>query len=624
MKNNIELKTVRALAGSRFFIPDYQRGYRWTRQQVEDLLNDIDQFHPETDGFYCLQPLVVKRREEDILLKIKSEAQTLEEVARLLNGAWEVIDGQQRLTTIYILLNCLKTEPLYTIEYDTRPDSAHFLRDIRPEQASKNIDYYHMAQAAETINTWLQKRQTRDDASRFPEQLLGKLLDQVKFIWYELADDDPIMAFSRLNKGKIQLNNAELIKALFLNRSNFRETEEGLPLRRRQQEIALQWDRIECDLQDDEFWLFLHPREKKLTSRIESLFELVCDRNALGLSDDPYQALGTDSNRTFRYFDTWFRSENADIEHCWELVNDYYQIFREWFQDLELYHYVGYLIACEKATPATLLELWLTQKTQDKRTFVSGLRHKIDTIIQGCPGVDFQYDEEGCDKQKCRPILLFHNIQTVINRNRVHQQNPRYRSALFYKFPFHLYKLENWDVEHINSNTTNPEADESTRCEWLMNLYVGASEDVRKQIKAYFEAEEARHPQLFAAIKKHFPEPEGWDAKTKNRLWNYTLLDSATNRSYGNMIFSGKRRIIIGKDQGRYIPIPTLAQKEGSRRVDEGEERAAESSFVPPCTRNVFLKYYSPAAQQNNYWTLADAAAYQEDIERTLKQLKEE
>lgn len=40
----IELKTVSELLGMKFFIPSYQRGYRWTEQQIENLLNDILKF----------------------------------------------------------------------------------------------------------------------------------------------------------------------------------------------------------------------------------------------------------------------------------------------------------------------------------------------------------------------------------------------------------------------------------------------------------------------------------------------------------------------------------------------------------------------------------------------------
>lgn len=43
-ENKIELKSVSELLGMKFFIPSYQRGYRWTEQQVKDLLEDILEF----------------------------------------------------------------------------------------------------------------------------------------------------------------------------------------------------------------------------------------------------------------------------------------------------------------------------------------------------------------------------------------------------------------------------------------------------------------------------------------------------------------------------------------------------------------------------------------------------
>ena len=42
--NTLELKSIAELQNLAFDIPDYQRGYRWTQRQVEDLLNDILEF----------------------------------------------------------------------------------------------------------------------------------------------------------------------------------------------------------------------------------------------------------------------------------------------------------------------------------------------------------------------------------------------------------------------------------------------------------------------------------------------------------------------------------------------------------------------------------------------------
>jgi uncharacterized protein with ParB-like and HNH nuclease domain len=71
-------RTVGDLSGH-FLVPGYQRGFRWGHHEVEALLNDI----VASDGKYYLQPLVVKRLDDQ---------------------RWELIDGQQRLTTLYLIL----------------------------------------------------------------------------------------------------------------------------------------------------------------------------------------------------------------------------------------------------------------------------------------------------------------------------------------------------------------------------------------------------------------------------------------------------------------------------------------------------------------------------------------
>ena len=72
MEENLKPLPINELLDKQFFVPHYQRGYRWTNQQVEQLLDDIDSFSPrEVPGksnqktFYCLQPIVVKLMDDE-------------------------------------------------------------------------------------------------------------------------------------------------------------------------------------------------------------------------------------------------------------------------------------------------------------------------------------------------------------------------------------------------------------------------------------------------------------------------------------------------------------------------------------------------------------------------------
>lgn len=621
--NNIELKPIKDLLGMNFHIPGYQRGYRWTRQQVRDLLDDIKEFmDSDSINIYCIQPLVIKRMPvRDSLLGDIKVAESIDEVRTLINqsDAWEVIDGQQRLTTIYIILNYLQRElpacELYSIEYATRQKSRDYLEKdlVNYKRGSEvdNIDFFYMGEAYHIVKEWFEKNKDVNC-----QDFRQALLDHVKFIWYEIVDEDPIRVFTRLNIGKISLTNAELIKALFLNRSNFGVSGEK-HLKFRQQEIASEWDNIEYMLQNDEFWLFLNDIGYNRPTRIDFIFDLICEQNKLELNDTEYGMIGSDEYRTFRYFYEYFKSDKSNIEKCWNEVKAYFQTFKEWYDDLELYHYVGYLIV-HGHTIHNLVAEW--NGSTDKNYFMIELKKKIASEIKGCPPLDYQYKVDGSDKGKCKPILLFHNIQTIVNQNTNNLDNEKYQIGVFYKFPFHLYKIEGWDVEHINSNMTNEEDDLMTQKQWLMNVYLSAEETIQEKIKNFFTGNnEEKRNTLFHEIKNHFPQTDDWTPEEKNRIWNYTLLDSSTNRSYGNAIFSGKRQVIIGKDKGMKISIPKMT-KDG--KLELIKEEKAKSSFVPICTKQVFMKYYSSIMSDANYWTKIDAEGYKRDIEECLNKLK--
>ena len=668
MSDRIELIPIKNLIGKKFCIPNYQRGYRWGRQQVRDLLDDIAEYMNSScdvqDEFYCLQPLVVCERvdnNEDFLAALPKEPENALPITRdaiAKHVEWEVIDGQQRLTTIHILLSVLDSrqelEAKFSIRYATREGSQSFLEGIakkNEEDSLNDIDFWHMFEAYKEIQDWFEKSKGRWSEDLFKEVLLNK----VQFIWYE-SNEDSIKVFTRLNIGKIGLTNSELIKALMLNRSNF-EGQDADKIRLRQLEIAVKGDEIESVLQDDEFWMFLHDKGFDKPTRIDFLFDLVCELKMLdryideSALKDKDGLLGKDGYRTFRYFNAYFKSEKAKcecdkvmkslIEVCWEKVDEIFATFREWFEDLRLYHYVGFLVD-QKSKIGDIYKVWKEQKLvvsegkegekaidiRTKEAFLKDyLIPEIKTKVSGCNNLEKQYETGKSEdvKQRCRSLLLLHNIQTVINQN--DRQSADGHSGVFYKFPFHLYKTEGWDIEHIDSNSENGFDEWDAKVEFLANHYNAVEENLQSKIIDFCSDPSKATADNFTELRSSIEDVLGKCAngdrlnpEEKNKVWNFALLDSSTNRSYGNSIFSAKRRIIIGKDKGKYIPVPSVITKKGHKCIDvTSEEVDAPSSFIPPCTRQVFLKYYSAIVASPNYWLKTDAENYKKDIFTTLK-----
>lgn len=133
-----------------------------------------------------------------------------------INDWWKILDGQQRLTAIFLIYKALTGLSLFTIKYETRKGSDEFIENIdrkTVEDANKYIDYFNMYNAYHLIKKYIDNF----DKEKFKECFL----DHVKFIWYAVEEkEDDVDVFERSNIGKIPLTNAELIKALFLAKNN--------------------------------------------------------------------------------------------------------------------------------------------------------------------------------------------------------------------------------------------------------------------------------------------------------------------------------------------------------------------------------------------------------------------
>lgn len=573
-----------------FFVPSYQRGYRWQRVNVSDLLNDLCEFIHSEKETYSLQPLVVFESDDN---------------------TYHIVDGQQRLTTISILLGYLGLKQI-SICYESRKGQ----QENRFVEECKNIDQYHVNQAFKTIKEWFENPKHSGEKEGFVKLLNGTLVKKkVIFIWYCTADDE-VATFVRLNKDKISLTNAELIKAMLLKKGNF--SGDSILM---QKNIAIKWNNIENTFNDDAFWRFIRPKEDNRSTRVDFLFDIIKRKNLL--SYEPKDETGNDQYSTFRYFYQYFKEKKESaFDEIWNKVNQIYNILVHWYNEIEIYHYIGFLVIYNPNCISALLDEWLkTDMTIPK--FKLGLKSRVNEVIErkGCNNLSKQYkynEECATDKTACTSILLLFNIQRIIILNRT--LNKHLETQLFNKFPFYLYKEENWNVEHIASNTDNDFSKVESQKEWLKTFLLdkSISKTYREHIKIFIQNENPEKSEfdkirqrLIDEQEKSIKQEEQLNDKEKNQIWNFCLLDEHTNKSYGNSIFPVKRRIIMGKEMGKKYE---LGQDLNETTVPN------EVAFVPCCTKDTFIKAYTANDTSNREWSRTDAHAYRQEMYDCLKE----
>ncbi|RYH00439.1 MAG: DUF262 domain-containing protein [Alphaproteobacteria bacterium] len=575
---DLQLRSVSELMTESFFIPAYQRGYRWTSRQVTELLEDVAAFtlrHKPVQGdFYCLQPIVVTRR----------------------GGQWELIDGQQRLTTIFLVLSVFNNRlveeersELFSLSYETRANSAAYLTSLDEKARDDNIDFFHIWQAYQTIREWFKPRTNRLN------YIQGAFLNEVKVIWYEVDHSvEPIEVFTRLNVGKIALTNSELVKALFLKGSNF-EGDGSRAKQLQQLRIAQDWDEIERRLQEPGFWYFVTNRQQE-ANRIELVLQLRAEE--LGRVATPW-----DINSLFLAFNARLVEKHDEVPSEWDAVKRMFLQLDEWYRDRFLYHVVGFLLSQDvKVAQVRNLARKAGSKTAFRAALIGEvLIHTLGTNTTSMGLANFVKDRvAGLDYEShrvtIRRLLLLFNIAALLELG---DSGPW--------FPFDHFKRENWDLEHIRSVKSDMPQRVDAQKAWLGQAIdyfsepdvaaAGAADPYNQALPTRLRALREHEPFDSVAFEAAFNEvidryDPGSDVEADNSVGNLTLLDAGTNRSYGNAIFPMKRRRVIALDKA--------------------------GRFVPPCTKNAFLKYYSSKVDEMLVWTRTDAKEHQDALVNTL------
>ena len=256
--------------------------------------------------------------------------------------------------------------------------------------------------------------------NRTAKGVLGQIfesINSVKIIWYVLDEkEDSIQTFTNINANKIELTNAELIKAVLLN-----AVEDDLKM----QNKALQWEEIEKGLNDNSFWNYMISRKRNsYNTRIDYLFEIFCNRHELITSSDNKE---NDRYGIFRAISDYLLTKNVD--EVWMEIQDIYDTLRDWYGNYFFYHTIGLLIIIDKNSDASIINMLYNEYSKvDKTTFKKYLLNRIKGLYfsekKTTPFSKFDEEQIRTDLEelsvqnsdKVRMVLLLYNIALLVQR----------------------------------------------------------------------------------------------------------------------------------------------------------------------------------------------------------------
>ena len=508
-----------------FKIPSYQRGYRWQTKQVKALIDDFKDRWEVEKGEYLLQPIVVQKYE----------------------NSWLVVDGQQRLTTLKILLDVL-------VEKEILDHSVHIWEMSAADEAavSEKLSLACKDNAREVI--------MRTDSSVL--SLIGSHLADIKLIYYVLQegdDEEANLAFERLNAGKISLTDAELIRALYLTDDNAFGFE-----------IAAEWEQICIALNDDAFWYMFNRKDVDHESRMDRIFKIVTGQEENDVRGSAFWEI-----------DNSIKSGKTK-EYWWNRVLNLFWMLRQCYADLKLYHYVGWISHSTSIRFENVFRLYEANRPR----FCSNIQRYILGSAK-----DMVVDEK--DKTIRTPFERASHLQLVTGKHdfRIEKEfrylyppaegdgfpvgfstagaidsdvNTNRRDMIAFllmfnlellnqqgknisRFPFQYFKKQTWNLEHVASH--NPEVERE-------------------------------------------PDRDGVSQPDKNKIQNLVLLDEGINKSYRDKPYNQKRHYVLG--------LETLYDENGNVR----------EAFMPQGTVDVFSKSYTHDPSSFDFFYAEDMKAY--------------
>ncbi|MCH5151699.1 MAG: DUF262 domain-containing protein [Clostridiales bacterium] len=571
-----------------FLIPSYQRGYRWESKQIETLLDDLWEFHASkkdaTVGeFYCLQPIIVKQLAEQEIKKRLGDSYKYKSD----ENYYEVVDGQQRLTTIYIILRSFyeRNPQYFDIEFERDAENnyarKHCLETLGSTNASEAFqiaDAQYFVEAYNIVTKWLTDKVKKDSAAE--SQMQTTVKQETKIIWYELPSDQNIdcyLVFRNINNGKIPLTDAELVKAMLLNsRICSPDTDEkfrpnNTSIKREQERYARLWDEIQHALENDQLWAFITGNHfSRVSPRMDFLIKV-----AVTQGDKDYNQEG--ELKLFSYYESKLKGQTLDgkkkyLKSVFDDLRKIYRTIQDWYASYEAYNYIGFIMTYKGKNATERLQLLssLIGHYQNK-TRSEFVQYLIETIKKDILGTKItlsnlstlNYED---DRKVIEQLLMLFNI-TELNQ-------------IGGKFNF--YVKHGWSVEHIKAQHSKFAASEDI-LDFLKKERLRISEAMKtisdKKVKQNYQSiiqaiddlmnTQIKEEDFLRLATRIDEEVDGFDEIDMHRMGNLALLSSDDNSSLGNSPFYEKRE--------KLLPI-----------LDD------PSRGIPYSTKRVFLKMYSP------------------------------
>lgn len=568
-----KFQEIKQLENKDFLIPSYQRGYRWDNKEVKELLEDINEFmlDKKNNGFYCLQPIVVK---ED-------------------KSKYRIIDGQQRLTTIFLIIKYLKDKSYFKIEYETRAKSFNFLDEIKNKEdnSADNIDFYYFLKAYKCIKDFFENNQNIDRGKFY-----DTLINNCKVLWYEISNDESEQdVFIRLNIGKIPLLEEENIKALFLSK-NEEIYDSDL------EDRAKTWYEAEKKLRAKNDFSYL------VLSKINKEYiEKEYDNNIL---NDDFLRIGVylhaitkdnNQNLLFNYF--YNLKKNNKLNEEWDKLEECINTLSKFASDdngngdeRNIFHYIGFLILNDIMNINSIYKLWNESRQNDlfSKLLLEEIINNISSLVNGKDISDYIDDlnfNDDKEKKIIFKILVLFNIDRLLKD----------KGSIEY-FKFNRFQLEEWSLEHIyaqNSKSIKEYVAKDSKEEvvkWLEEIiqYIedaSLTKEIENTINK-LNKKSIKNIDNFNNLLDNIDD-NFKDNDSLNDIGNLCLLDKASNSRIGNNIFSVKRNDI--------------------------EKLGNAGKLIPIATKEVFNKQFSKKNKNKDLFTKEDREDYMNAVIEVLK-----